>query len=366
MVLKNYWWLLIWMFLFGAVSYLFIPRREEIVLGKACMRWGRLPAALLALPYVLWAAWRPDSFGDTGVYRTIFNEMPTGLNGLEEYVSSATKGHGFVVIEYLFKTLLSQDSVLFFLFIALIQIVLLVKIYRKYSSDYWLSMFLFVASADYMSWVHNGMRQFLAVTIIFVSLPLLLKKRYVLMTLMVLLAANIHSAALIFLPFIFVINGRAWNYRTILFILGLLLSILFLDKSTGFIAKTMENTSYENEIDDFINDKGTNLVRVVFCSLPAFFTWLFRDRINAKNDQLINLCTNLSIITAGMYVFSHFTSGIFVGAIPIFFSLANYILIPWLIQELFGGESALVVKGTVMVVYGAFFYYQMGTTWGLL
>ena len=65
----------------------------------------------------------------------------------------------------------------------------------------------------------------------------------------------------------------------------------------------------------------------------------------------------------GVYVFSFFTSGILVGRLPIFFSLSNYILIPWLIKELFTRESALLLKGGFIAVYTAFFYYQVGVTW---
>ena len=47
MALRNNWWLLIWLFLFGGVSLAFIPKREEIVLGKPVQRWGKLSAAAL-------------------------------------------------------------------------------------------------------------------------------------------------------------------------------------------------------------------------------------------------------------------------------------------------------------------------------
>lgn len=368
MVLRNYWWLLIWIFLFGAISLAFIPKREEIVLGKPQMCWGKLSSAALALPYVIWAGWRPDSFGDTGMYRLTFNRMPTGLANLSSYLASRPKGKGFVLIEYLIKTLLSDDPVVFFLIIAAIQIYLLVRIYRKYSKNYWLSMFLFIASTDYLTWIYNGMRQFLAVTIIFAALPLLLQRRYSLMVLVVLFASLFHSSALIFLPFIFLVNGKAWNFRTMLFVVGLVISIYFLDYVTGFITDAMQDTTYEGDIVYFDRnyDDGTNLIRVLFYAVPSLLSLVFRKRIEAADDPLINLCVNLSVVTTGFYVFSFFTSGIIVGAIPIYFSLTNYILIPWLILELFGPESALLVEGGFVAVYSYFFYYQAGVTWKLL
>ena len=362
MELRNYWWLLIWLFLFGGVSLAFFPKREEIVLGKPVQRWGKLSAAALALPYVIWAGWRKD-IGDTEVYRAWFLNVQKGFTNLWAYLAEQSKDRGFSLLANLFKTLVVDSDIGFFLLIAAIQLFFLVKIYRKYSEDYWLSMFLFIASTDYLSWMHNGMRQFLAATIIFGALPLLLNKRYIPMILVVILAAQIHLSALLFLPFIFIVNGRAWNFRTILFIAGILVAVFFVDEITGFITDSLRETAYEGNIEILEADDGTNIFRVLFYSIPAVIAFAFRDRIEAVDDPLINLCVNLAVVTAGVYVFSFFTSGVLVGRLPIFFSLSNYILIPWLIKELFTRESALLLKGGFIAVYTAFFYYQVGVTW---
>lgn len=369
MVLRNYWWPLIWIFLFGAISLVFISRREEIVLGKPKMRWGKLSAALLALPYAIWGGWRTNAMGDTTMYRLLFDQMPTGFENFGAYLASRPKDKGYVVFEYLIKTLVSENSVVLFLIIAVIQIYLLVRVYRKYSENYWLSMFLFVASADYLGWVHNGMRQFIAVTIIFAALPLLLRKQYIGMVLVVLFASLFHTSALVFLPFIFVVNGNAWNFRTMLFLVGIVVSVYFLDVVTGFISTALEDTVYEQDavlMIQTVEDDGTNILRVLFYSMPAIFSLVFRKRIEAADDPMINLCVNLSVVSAGFYLFSFFISGILVGRIPIYFSLANYILIPWLIQELFVPDSALVIEGGLIAVYSFYYYYQVGHTWGLL
>ncbi len=364
--LHNFWWLLIWIFLVGGVCYFFAPQQEEIVLGRREIRWNWLPALIMALPYVLWAAWRSDDFGDTAVYRRTFLDMPTGLANLSDYLTTREKGPGFVVFEYLFKTFLSNSDIAFFFLIAAIQIFFLVLVFRKYSRNYWLSMFLFIASTDYMSWIHNGMRQFIAVAIVFACIPLLVKRKYLLMIFAILFAALFHSTALVFLPFVLVVNGRAWNVRTLLYILVLIVAILYLDKVTSFITKTMEETVYEEDIDLFMRDDGTNFFRVLFYAIPTVMSWVFLPFIRRANDPMINTCVNLSIISTGVYIFSYFTSGLLVGAVPIYFSLANYILIPWLISEVFESGSSVLINGVFITVYCFFFYYQMGPTWGVL
>ena len=366
MRLHNFWWLLIWPLAFGAFCTIFVPKREELVLGKKVLRWNRLPAWILAAPFVIWTAWRSNNFGDTGTYRSRFLRVPTALSQAVGYVMGRSKDRGYALFEVLFRALVSHSDILFFAVIAVIQMGCLVYIYRKYSKNYWLSVFMFIASTDYLSWMHNGMRQFLAVTLIFACLPLMAKKRYVPVIIVILIASQIHLSALITLPFIFIVNGRAWNTRTILFIIGVILSILFLERVTGFITGAMEDTAYSGDIRMIINDNGTNIYRVLFYSVPAIMSFVFRPYIEKEDDPMINTCVNLSIVAAGLYVFSFFTSGLIMGRLPIYFSLANYILIPWLIDEIFDRDSALVVTAGFVGVYAVFFYYQVGVTWHLL
>lgn len=353
------------MFLFGGISFAFIPKQEEYVLGHRVVRWNWLPAIMLIAPYVFWAAWRSNSFGDTAAYRSRFANAPTGFTQIWNYALNSAKDKGFAWIEAAFKTFISRSDIFFFFFIAAVQILCLVYIYRKYSRNYWLSIFFFVASTDYLSWMMNGTRQFLAVALIFAALPLLVERRYASMVLVVLLASQIHLTALIFFPFIFIVNGRAWNFRTISFIGAVIVSVFFLDQVTGIITDMMEDTAYKGNIGIILRDDGTNLFRVLFYSVPAAMAWVFRPYIDRADDPLINICANLSIVAAGIYVFSYFSSGIIIGRLPIYFSLANYILIPWLITEVFDSASAVLIDACFVGVYSAFFYIQC-QTWGIL
>ena len=242
----------------------------------------------------------------------------------------------------------------------------LVYIYRKYSLNYWLSIFLFVASTDYMSWMHNGIRQFLAASILFLCVPLIEKKKYITAVIIVLLVSQIHATSLIFLPFIFIVNGRSWNMRTLAFIAGVIIAVIFVDRVTGFLSEAMVDTAYQGDIVFLTHNDGTNLFRVLFYSVPAILTLVFRPYLDRANDSLMNICANLSIVTAGFYVFSYFTSGILMGAVPIYFSLSNYILIPRLLREVFNPDSVIALEMIFVLVYTMFFYYQCGPTWGLL
>ncbi len=365
MNLKNYWLPLIWILVFGAISRLINMKREEVIDGQRSIRWNKWFALLMVIPLIIWAGWRKN-FGDTEVYRGLFEKLPSSAGQISEYMKGVQKGYGFELLQCLFKCFISTSPIVFFLFIAAVQTLCMVYVYRRYSTDYWLSFFLFIASTDYLSWMHNGMRQFLAVSLVFLCVPLIAKKKIIPSVIIILFASLIHSVALICLPFVFVVNGRAWNYRTLLFIVAMIVAIVFVDRVVKFIENAMEDTVYEGDIEILRTDDGTNIIRVLFYSVPAIMSWAYRPYLDRENNPLINVCANLSIITAGFYVFSFFTSGILMGAIPIFFSLSNYILIPWFIKEVFEKKSAVVIEMIFILVYSFFFYYQCGPTWGVL
>ena len=84
-----------------------------------------------------------------------------------------------------------------------------------------------------------------------------------------------------------------------------------------------------NVVSDWqsLNDDGTNIIRVLVYSIPAILSFIGRKWLNAENNQCINLCTNMSIISAAIYMVSAGTSGVFLGRLPIFTSLYSYILL---------------------------------------
>ena len=73
----------------------------------------------------------------------------------------------------------------------------------------------------------------------------------------------------------------------------------------------------------------------------------------------------MSIMTSGFYIMSSIVkSGILLGRIPIYFSLYNYILLPWIIKNVFDKNERRVLNFVMILLYGIFFIYMMYVTWG--
>ena len=362
--LRNYWWLLIWMFL-GLMFLERFPKRRERLGGRIEERWSVLAAVLLVLPYIVWAGFR-GYVADTTLYRIGFLNTEANLAVIPQMLADPTREDvGFEVFVVLMRCLVGENAELFFLTIAAIQGLCMALTFRRFSSNYWVSMFLFVASTDYMSWMMNGMRQFIAVTVIFACFGWLVRKKYIPLILVILGISTFHQSALLMIPIVFVVQGQVWNYKTILMMIATVVVVFFVDRFTPLLNDMLQNTNYDTALGEEVlsADDGTNAVRVLVYSVPALLSLVGIRAIRRANDPVINVSANCAIVTMALYLVSMVTSGIYIGRLPIYTTLQGYIAVPWLIDHIFERRSAKVVAGMMVLLFCAFFYYQMFLTW---
>ena len=362
----SYWHPLVWIFAAGIVLYS-MPKKTQYIGGQYVQRWHWVTVIMLVLPYILWAGYRTN-FIDTITYIQTFQMVPSSISLIPAYLEAYDKDQGFSVLMIVLKSLGVRNYHTFFMLIAAFQMFCLVYTFRKYSENFWISMFLFVVSTDYLSWMHNGIRQFIAVGMTFAAFGMLVRKKYIAFTLVVLLASTIHGSALLMIPFAYVMTGPAMNRKTLLMIAGVALMIPFIDRLMPLLEDFLMDTQYDDVMTNGIweNDDGTNLIRVIVYSVPALVALLGRRYIQYNRDPVVNMCINASMITVAMYLVSSVTSGIYIGRIPIYTTLHGYMVLPWLIDQIFEKRSARLIKFLMVTFYVAFYYYQMEIIWQLL
>lgn len=368
MTIQNYWFMYIWMFVIGIVSFI-VPKKVVERQGIRYAQWGKLMAIVAVVPLIIWATYRTSGWGDTGAYREMFYSIPDKVSSIPGYLITHTKDRGFTALAIFLKSIYSKTSVFFFFVIALVQLLSLALMYREYSSDFWLAIFIFVTSTDYMSWCHNGVRQFTAVMMIFAASKWIFERKYIPAIIVILLASTIHASALLMIPIIFIIQGEAGNKKTMLCVFAVIVALAFVNQFTNLLDTMLADTQYTNVVTDWKlgQDDGTNPLRVLVYAMPTIIAFVGRKYIRIADDRIINICVNASIVSTALALLSMGTSGIFIGRLPIYCSLyANGILLPWEINAIFTEKSVKIVKGLVVLCYTAFFYYQMHFTWGLL
>lgn len=367
MTLTNYWWLLIWLFL-GGTLFRNMPKRREHLCGETVDRWDFLPAILMVVPYIIWAGFRHDYFGDTALYRRTFLATDPDFSIAIAAFAEDGKDPGFTAFTVLMRFLVGNNDMLFFLVIAAFQLVVISLFFCRYSTNYWACIFLFIVSTDYLSWMHNGMRQFLAVAIVLAGSKYLFSKQYVQMILLILLASLFHGSALLMIPIVFVVQGNAWNRKTIVMLVATAVVIVFVDRFSPILNELLQDTQYDDMMNNEIwsTDDGTNILRVAVYSVPAMLSLFGLKHIRAAANPIMDICINCSIVTMALYLVASVSSGIYIGRLPIYTTLQGYIALPWMIDQIFERRSAKLIRYVMYGAYLAFFYFQMHFTWGVI
>lgn len=337
--------------------------REEYneLIGEYSWHVKPLFAFIVMVP-VIWMAMNRRYVGDTEMYINTFMNMPeiTSISAAIEYFSTRMKDGGYYTFVALLKTIFGDNFRLYLLTMALIHACSVVFLYRKYTYSIIFPLFLFIASTDYISWMFNGMRQFTAVCIVLMATPFMLKRKIVPAIAIILFASLFHQTALLMIPIFLIAGGESWNKKTMFFIFAVLVAIVFVDRFTGILDFALSDTQYKNVVSDYTawGDDGTNPIRVLVYSIPALLSFVYRNKIIEESNPIYNFCTNMSIISMGLYLLSMATSGIFIGRLPIYASLYSYILLPWEIDTFFGNNRDFV-KNVAILGYIGFYFFAM-------
>lgn len=356
--------ILIWIAIVTAAVFMTGTRRLVTQCGKQEYRYPRAAGWAIAIPIIIWAGTR-GYVADTTLYRIGFQNAADSILAIPGYLMSQPQDPGYGVFQIIVKSIIGNNDVLYFTIIAAICALCVLLTYQKYSCSLAMSAFLFVASCDCYQWLFNGMRQFIPAAVLFAAMGLLLRKRYVAFIVLTLLGATFHLSALLLIPAAFLVQGKALNKKTLLFFVAIAAAIIFLNQFTDFLETVLSNTQYDDVVSQFAEDDGTNILRVLVYAVPVVLALIGKRQIDYYDSPVINLSVNMSLLSLGFYILSMFTSGIYVGRLPIFFSLYNYILLPWEIEAIFERRSARLVKVLLICFYMAFCYYQMTVSWGV-
>lgn len=329
-------------------------------LGTNRNRQWKLIWAIIAFFPVIYLVVFTAARSDTVLYLKIFQGISTSFEELKQVVLEHESGWGFLIFEILEKKVFGNNPIIFRLILALMHILPVIIVYRKYSNNYILSVYLFIASGCHIGWMMNGLRQFLAVSIIFAATSLLIERKYIKLIVIILIASTIHSSALIMIPVIFIVHGKAWNKKTMVFIILSIIAMYIFSKNINTFDMLISNTEYAGTGAAMVaaGDDGVNPIRVLVNAIPMLLALIGKRIIDQEDDIFINICVNMSVITTGIYLVGMVTSGIMVGRLPIYVSLYNFILLPYLAEKIFTPKSKDIFIILMIIFY--FLYYLYG------
>lgn len=362
-----YWFMMAWVIFFGILAQ---ASARKVCVGehlgeKVYEPRVHLFMAVVTFSVIIFFAGARSYIADTTAYIKMFNDYPLFQNAHDIIFNSSAREPGFRLFTILVKTYISDNYTVWLSIIAVISgICVMIPLY-KYSCNFGVSAFLFMASCQF-TWMFNGMRQFLVAAIIFSCTGLILKNRTLLYIIIVCILATIHKSAFILIPMYFIAQGEPWNKRTLLFIGCIILAMIFTSRFTNLLTDVVEQTDYSSSVNEFKStDDGTSPIRILVESVPIILAFIYRNKIRDKLTPIIKLSINMSLIASGLYVISKIAhSGVLLGRLPIYFSMYNLILLPWLLKNIFEEKGKNLFYYIMILCYFGFFYYQMCITWG--
>lgn len=343
----------VWMLLVNIFSK---PVEKIDKLGNQVKKTSKIQIILTLTPIVYFTGMRSRGIADTASYVREFNSFPSGFYEIfnRENYSGYTESL-FKAIGIFCKTI-STEYHFYFVVISIIIGLFLAGAFYKYSEYYSETIILFMLSGTF-SWMLNGVRQFIAVSIIFYAMHFIYEKKRLLFIVFVLLAAGFHTSALLMLPVCFMVGGEAWNMRTIITLIITIVVLISASNILSVLKLFTDTTTYNSYSKTLTSDTGSNILRTFFYAICPILAFIRREQIREKNNLLVNMCINMSLLCTGISLVANFTSGVLVGRLPIYFFMSELILLPWLLNIVYE-DMKIPIKVLVYSIFIAFFFLE--------
>lgn len=300
-------------------------------------------------------------FGDTNAYIDSFNNIDVTVS---EVLSEFKLGeeHLFLLIKVFIRQYISTEPRVFIEIVSFITIVPILYFYFNYSGDLKFAFLLFVLSG---CWEHsmNGLRQYLACAIMLMAFSLLYKRKWYLYIPIVILAAQIHTSAYIFIVVYFIANKPAWGkFTKIMLVIGLFLLVTYPVTGSFMNNLFVENTDYGEKYNTSEFNYSINIIRVAVMSVPIMVSFLNRKNMIGKY-KYYDIVFNMSLLCA-MCTLIGLLSAVY-ARLNLYFELFNVILLVWNINDIVKRERYKWIKYACIVCFVAYFIYQMVFTYNL-
>lgn len=236
---------------------------------------------------------------------------------------------GFYLLSAFIGKSISGNYFIYGLILGCLIYIPVVMVYRKYSSNFILTCALYVMLCLY-TWPYNGMRQAIAVSILFAGYPLLYcKKKWWRYILCILLALVFHSSVIIIAPFVIMTRMKPWSKKFMLVCGAILVMIVMLPGIWSTLIDFLENIGQTKMAEDYSDleslRSGVSVFRILVAGIPVLVAFCYYPKLRRQNthiDLVVNLCVmNLLFLLCGYRV-------TLMSRFAIYFNLGLPLLIP--------------------------------------
>lgn len=304
--------------------------------------------AVLSFFVVTFVAAFRNNFVDTGVYKAQYIK----INNWEYFINYKDKG--FAVLMWVLNLMSSHPQTLIIITAVIINILIFRTLY-KYCVQFEMGIFLFITTGCFALSM-NGIRQFLAASVIFAATYLILNAKFKQYFLVVLLAASLHSSALIMIPVYFIVRRKAWSWSTFLIIVISIAGYLGFNTLLPLVSGALGESRFESNLNYFNQGNGVNIIRILVQAVPVILAYIVRDRLKVYWDKS-DIIVNFSMLNLIVMIFASYSW--IIARICFYFQIYNILLIPWIIHSGFDKKARRFLYYLCFVLFTFYFYYEM-------
>lgn len=255
---------------------------------------------------ILYAGLR-NTIGDTSYYIHMLEVLEENGNPLPVWGGSSFLFSAFQYLSIVFGG--ENSSHLFIMVSSLLTYIPVFLIFRKYSPDFFLTLFFYFVTGTYFS-AMNGIRQYIAAGIVILATKYLFsekKSSFIKFLVFVAVASLFHNSALIMIPVYFLCRKKAWSVSTFIMVIGGVAALVFVSLFLPQFMEIIEDTSYSqyNEGGWFTEgiEGGTNILRVLFHAIPMILSAIFYKELK-HYGPVVDILINLSVFHFAIYIVS--------------------------------------------------------------
>lgn len=298
-----------------------------------------------------------SEYNDTETY--IYNfmyQIPNTFSRVENMEWSLGQNPGFFIYQVFLKHFITTNQYYFIFISSVITTHLFIKSFYRYSPVFYFSIFLFISSGLFI-FTMAALKQVLAMAIGLWAIKFLLEKKERKFILIIILCATIHPYILLYL-LAFFLRKEVWSKKIIFSMIGALFIGFYFSQFLSIIVNLNSEIGNTYGIEYFENKVGMNKIRVAVFAVVPILSFIYRNKINNYNNQLLNLSVNFSVATSIFMIIASFGAANMFGRVGTYFEPFVYIALPWVIHVFFNKKLIIPITIVCFVLYLIFFYYQ--------
>lgn len=326
------------------IVFLYVGGLLACELGACKHRVDQVNNALIALAVFLLFALRSTSVGvDVDNYIARFSTgraLENRKMGLEVGYAALNEA----------VSLFTSDPHVFLGVVAALTITPVAWVIGRSSEGIYLSWILFMTVGPF-AFMLSGLRQGIALAVVFASLPFLARRKILIPLLLVAVAVTFHSSALVFLPAIYLYRVRLTPRAVLTTVMALFVAALFGDKLLAFAITNLYGT-YE------VVATGAYRWALVNAAL-----WLALVPLYRSLSVRLPSCTGLYVLVlSGVVLLTLARLGTNVSRGAIYYLQFFAILAPNALSVVKDSRAGILLSGTLGVMALTYFFLTAGQT----